>query len=243
MSKAPRERKYILLDDTASFAVRESYRIARTNLIFALSASGGGNCRRVVITSPGVSDGKTITCINLALAFALAGSKVLLVDADMRKPRLHRIFGIEQDPGLSDLLGGLANGSCVRETRFENLSVLTSGTVPPNPTELLMSPNFADLMDSGLTGFEYVFIDTPPIGVVTDAAVAASRADGALLVSRQRHTDRRSLEDSGAALKQAGGRILGHIFNDVDPRYSDKKYRCFTDSAERYYEKPKKGRR
>ncbi len=214
-------RKYHLVDEDSPFALREAYKAARTNLMFLLKNSE--DAKAVVFTSPLMTDGKTITCVNMGITFANAGARVIIIDADMRKPQIHKIMDLPTEDGLSDVLLDIKAIKNIKKTHINNLRIMTAGTIPPNPTELLMSDMLGELLESLNEYFDYIFFDTPPVGLVTDAAIIASQTMGAILVSRQGITSKPALRDAVQALEQAGAKTLAHIFNDVDyEKYSYK---------------------
>ena len=196
----------------------ESFRALRTNLLFSSVDEGG---RSIVITSTGPGEGKTAVATNLAEALAQAGERVLLVDADMRKPRVHTVFGRPQEPGLSNVLVGNAKASeAVQPATVSGLWVMPSGAHPPNPAELLGSKRFKDFMASLQQHFDWVIIDTPPVMAVTDASIVAHLATGVLFVvgseMTSRHAARRALEQ----LEHARGRFVGAVLNKVDLKHN-----------------------
>ncbi|MBE6915962.1 MAG: CpsD/CapB family tyrosine-protein kinase [Ruminococcaceae bacterium] len=217
------QRTIVLLDDSTPFAVKEAYKAARTNLMF-MFAEHEHKCVSVTSSFPG--EGKTTTCANLAISFAQTGAKTLIIDGDLRKPRMHRMFSISSAPGITDVLGGFAKlEDAIYTTKYENLFVIPAGTIPPNPAELLASQSMKQLLEklSGVYGFEYVFIDTPPINMVTDAAVVSQSLVGSIVVVKSGETNKESLKSAVLALEQAGTNILGFILNDVSlDRYSYK---------------------
>lgn len=213
-----KSRRYVIVNEDISFAATEAYKVARTNLMFLLASEAK---KQVIFSSPHSEEGKTITCVNMAVAFAQTGAKTLLIDADLRKPKIHRILGVDKVPGLSDYLGGMASDPAVFKTKFENLFVMPVGTMPPNPAELLLSDNMQKLLDELSAQYDYVFIDTPPITLVTDAAVLAAKTAGAVLIARQAVSDKHSMRAAKESLESAGAKVLAFIFNDVNhERYS-----------------------
>jgi len=224
---AQRESSLVILSNKTPFSVSEAYKAARTNLMFMLAGDG---CKRVVFTSANAAEGKSTTCINMAITFAQTGSKTLVIDADMRKPRVHRCFRIQSSPGLSDILGGFSDVDCLYDTAFENLYVMPAGTIPPNPAELLSSKAMAALLDKLSEQFEYIFIDTPPVDVVTDAAALSRFINGVVLITRYNISTKESTKTAVTALEQAGAEILGFVINDVDivkSRYGKYKYKYY----------------
>lgn len=199
-----------LLTKKSPFNIAEAYKSMRTNLMFMLS----GGKKTIAFTSAEASDGKTTTCLNTAIAFAQTGNKVLVVDMDMRKPRVHRYFDIPAAPGLSDMLGGFVEDIPIFGTEYENLFVLPVGTVPPNPSELLMSETFAALLAALRGDYDYIFFDAPPVSVVTDVAVVASKLDGIVFVVREKKTVLETVKQSVRSLERVDAKVLGFILND-----------------------------
>lgn len=219
--KSSSPRKMSVINSKSRFDVVEAYKAVRTNLMFSLGVSGK-KCKTIAFTSTFMSEGKSTTCMNLAITFAQTGSKVLIIDADMRKPKVHRAFNISSAPGLSDKLSGFAN-ECIYEISKDNLYILTAGTIPPNPAELLVSEAMDNLINELEEKFDYIFIDTPPVGVVTDAVIVSNKIMGTVIVTRQNVTTKDNLKDTIETLERTGGKILGIIFNDVDFENSDYK--------------------
>lgn len=202
-------------------AVAECVRSVRTNLLFM---SPDKPLKTILITSSGPQEGKTTVAAALAEAMADSGNKVLLVDADMRRPRIHRIFGIpNSSAGLSSLIlgqGGLAEA--IKSTEVSNLFVLPCGPIPPNPSELLHTEAFARLVDSIAAAYDRVIIDSPPVGVVADAVVASTRVDGTLMVLKAGRTSRDVAKQAVRQLKDVKARVFGAVLNDLD--LEDQKY-------------------
>jgi len=222
---SPNILKRQLIGDGSPFAVAEAYKAARTNLMFMRSGDG---CQKIVITSPLVGEGKSINCINIGIALAQSGQRVLIVDADMRRSVVRRVFSEGTGDGLSELLAGVVdrgklNDFIIRTDR-ENLSILPAGHMPPNPAELLASKQMGDLLGVLSARYDYILIDTPPVSVVTDAVVLSRIADGFLLVVRSGHTPIDSLKDSVSQLERVGANIIGFLFNDVNAKSSYRKY-------------------
>src|SRR5690606_33804742 len=167
--------------------VSEQYRSIRTNLQFA---SIDHPITSLVITSSGPSEGKSLTAANVATTFAQQGKKVLLVDADMRKPTVHYTFRIENTKGLSNyLIGENKLEDITQETQVENLYVITCGPIPPNPSEMLSSKRMQQFVEEGKELFDLVIFDTPPVLAVTDPAIMSKYCDGVLLVIRSKATE------------------------------------------------------
>jgi capsular exopolysaccharide synthesis family protein len=205
--------------------ITESYRSLRTNISFV---SPDKALNIVLITSAGPGEGKSLTASNLAMAYAQMGKKTLLVDTDLRRPVLHRIFGVEREPGFSDLFIGETPdyGKIIKKTPKDNLFLITAGIFTPNPAELLGSNKMEKLIDHFRHQFDMVFFDTPPIVAVTDSTLLGTKMDGLLLVIKSHHTDRDIALWAVNTLRKVGVRILGSVFNDIDltQRYSSYGY-------------------
>jgi succinoglycan biosynthesis transport protein ExoP len=194
--------------------IAEAFRALRTNIQFA---SPDHPVRSLLITSAGPAEGKTLTAANLAVSLAQGGSRVILVDTDLRKPRLHRIFEISKEPGFTNLVidqQGSLDGY-LRRTTQENLWVLPCGTVPPNPAELLGSPRAAQVMEQLKDHADVVIHDSPPAATVTDAVIMAARVDAVLQVVEAGRTRRDLVRQGRAVLEKVGARVLGPVLNRV----------------------------
>ncbi len=194
--------------------VTEGYRTLRTNLQY-VGLGGDGAAHSLVVTSAGPGEGKTTTAANLAIVMAQAGKQVILVDSDLRRPTVGRLFDLNGDAGLSALL--LRNGPLeetdLRPTPIENLRVIPAGTPPPNPAELLASARMTELLHELTSQAEVVILDSPPVLAVTDASVLASKADGAVLIVDVGATRREVGLRAREALEKAGAKVLGAVLN------------------------------
>lgn len=209
-------RSHTLLNDNTSFMVTEAYKAIRTNIIFTLSGVKH-SCKKIILTSASPGEGKTTTCINLAIAFSQIGARVLVIGADLRKPRLYRHLQIERKNGLSDLLGGLIGiEDAIKHCEKYGIDCITAGQIPPNPVELLSSNRMGEVMEQLSEVYDYIFIDTPPIMLVTDATAMSKYVDGVIVVVRQNYTIHETLERTRSSLCFAEAKILGYILNDVD---------------------------
>ncbi len=212
----------------------EAYRTIRTNLLFSDSIRA---LRALVVTSPNPSEGKSTTASNLAVAYAQQGMKVLLVDCDLRKARLHEVFALPRQPGFTDYILGEADWeeSC-RETPEESLHFLPAGKLPPNPSEFLGGARMREAVEHLKGRYEVVIFDSPPLMAGADAAILGSMADGVLLVVRAGRTDREAGQQAVRQLHTVGARILGAVLNDPDgelPRYSS-----YYANQYKYYAQP-----
>ena len=192
----------------------EAVRGLRTNILFSTTEEGA---RSVVVTSTGPGEGKTTVATNLAIGIAQAGLRVLFVDADMRRPRAHELFEVKTEPGLSNLLVGVATvPDVVSETAVQNLWFMPAGKTPPNPAELLGSRRFLELIESMKAYFDYIIVDTPPVMAVTDATIAAHCASGVLFVIAADTTSRQEVESALDQLDHGHARFIGAVLNRVD---------------------------
>jgi capsular exopolysaccharide synthesis family protein len=195
-------------------AAAECLRSIRTNLLFM---SPDKPLKLIVVTSSGPGEGKTTTAAALAATMAESGNRVLVIDADMRRPRMHKVFGFENKAGLSSLILGQGKPEdLIRATQVPNLFVLTSGPIPPNPAELLHTTGFDALLGDVTKRFDRVIIDSPPAGVVADAIVISTRVDGTLLVLKAGDTSRDAAARTVRALGDVKARVLGAVLNDLD---------------------------
>lgn len=216
--------------------VAESCRSIRTNLMFL---GGEDGLRRMLVTSAGPRDGKTTTTSNIGAVFAQSGLKVLLIDADMRRPRLHETFGMERAVGLSSvLMGEMSPGEAIQETPIDNLSIMTSGPIPPNPTELMHTERFREVVRELDEMFDCVIFDTPPVTPVTDATLLSTSVDGVLLVVRAGKTRRELVKRTLDSLRAVRANIFGVVMNDLD--LTKRQYGYYGSSyyyrrASRYY--------
>ena len=208
-----------------NFIASESYKAIRTNILHLTKSS---KHNQILITSPYAGAGKTTTSANLATTFAQLGKKVLLIDSDMRKPSLHKYFSLSHSPGLADYLSSVSNTLTMYDSGYENLSVITAGTTPSNPSELLHSQKFSQLISELSEKYDFIFIDSPPVDVVTDAVIISQLVTGTVLVVRQNHTEKDTLLRTVSALKNVNANVLGYILNAVDYKKYSYKYGHYT---------------
>jgi len=194
--------------------ISEAYRTLRTNLDFA---SLDQALKTIVVTSAGVGEGKSTTLANLAVVSAQAGRRVILVDADLRRPTLHQVFGLSNEAGLTTMMMAEAATAWppLHETGIEGLSVLTSGPLPPNPAELMGSRRMEEVITTLAEQADQVFFDTPPVVAVTDAAVLATKVDGVLLVINAGKTRREYARTAVQRLQQINARLVGTVLTNV----------------------------
>ena len=199
----------------------ESIKILRTNLQFS---NVDGNLKTIMVTSSVPGEGKSFTSSNLAVAFAQLNMKVLIVDCDMRRGTQHKQFRISNANGLSDLLidNTYEYAKYIKPTGIDNLYIVTSGTVPPNPSELLNSKNFERFVEAAKEVYDIVVFDMPPVTVVPDATIVATKVDKTVIVSRVKVTPMEELEKTKKTLEAVNANIAGVVVNGV--KTSTKKY-------------------
>lgn len=194
--------------------IAEAYRTLRTNIQFS---SFDNKVQIIVVTSSGPGEGKSTTAANLAVVMAESGAKTILIDCDQRKPTLHKVFSLSNQAGISDLLvGNVKFEETVKSTEIQNLDVLTSGTRPPNPVELLASSKMKQFVEDLRQNYEYIIIDTPPIIAVTDAQLLSSYADGCLLVVASSQVEREAAAKAKQLLQKVNAKILGVVLNKLE---------------------------
>lgn len=200
------------------FYVKEAYRSARTNLMF-LPKKEGSECQIFVVTSANVCEGKSINSSNLAIALSQNDKKVLLIDCDMRKPKIARLMHFPHTPGLSEYLAGMEKVPKIHECkRADGLYVLTSGATPPNPTELLSSPAMKHMLEELSGKYDYILLDTPPVNMVADSLVLTELVTGYILVVRANKTNQSDIDQALMRLQQVDAHVLGFLLNDVNPK-------------------------
>jgi len=208
--------KDILVHKKPKDPIAEAYRAIRTSMLFLSTEEHP--LRSVVVTSPGPQEGKTISLCNLGIALAQSDKKVLLVDADMRKPRLHTIFKKRNAKGLSSFLSGQAEfEGLIHDTKINNLSIISGGSCPPNPSELLSSHKMQEFIKTAIKSFDCVLLDSPPIALVTDAAILAKVADGVVVVIENGKTSKRALPRISQILEGSKVKVVGMLVNKVSP--------------------------
>ncbi|MFN3648521.1 MAG: polysaccharide biosynthesis tyrosine autokinase [Armatimonadota bacterium] len=220
----------LLLTHSETSVLMESFRDLRTSIHYASVAKP---VRVMGVTSSQVGEGKSVTTANLAISLAAQGKRVVVVDADLRRPSQHRLFGLRLDGGLAEVLAGdLTLTEAFRETPLPNLQVITSGALPPNPPELLGSEPMRKLVQTLREQFDIVLIDTPPVNVVTDMRVIAGEMDGVVLVVEAGRTRKSDLQHARMLVDQTQIRVLGVSLNKVEPGRGSYSYRY---SQSRYY--------
>lgn len=191
----------------------EAYRSLRSNIEYS---SFDDEYRAIVVTSSVPGEGKSTTSGNLALSLAQSGNKVLLVDCDMRKPSIHKKFKISNMSGTAELLLRKESFEDVANFYNENLTIITAGKIPPNPSEMLSSRAMTAFIKEMKKEFKYIILDTPPLQAVTDAQVLSTKADGVLLIVRAGSTKRDAVLNSVDLIKKVKGKVIGTVLNGVE---------------------------
>lgn len=190
----------------------EAYRTLRTNLFYAVVDRPP---KVIVVTSPNPKDGKSVTCANLGVVLAQADKSTLLIDCDLRRPNVHRLFEARNFRGLADVLVNEDDPREVWQEPVPNLKILTAGLIPPNPAELLGSKRFTGLLERMRNKFDYILLDAPPVEMVADPLILATQADGVLLVVNSQNTRRGDLRRSVRSLNAVEANILGTVMNNA----------------------------
>ncbi len=202
------ESDRFITDDTP-FAIVEAYNTARTNTMFAVST---GDSKIIAVTSANPSEGKSTTCANFAISFANAGLKVLLVECDLRKPSVGKNFAIKPKNGLSAILGGFCSvNDAINANVRPNLDIITAGDIPPNPSELLGSQAMRTFLAASSEIYDYVFLDTPPVNMVTDSQLTNDVVAGIVFVVKEGHTTHPDVQSALEKIRLANGKVLGFV--------------------------------
>lgn len=237
------EDQVTLLNDSVPFNVVESYKSLRTNISFAMSTS---DKKALIVTSSNPNEGKSTTAANIAITMADEGQKVLLIDADMRKPTQNKIFGVKNENGLSSVLSKMKKvEECIQETAVPSLKIMTSGSIPPNPSELLSSAQTVTMLEKLSEEYSIIVIDSPPVNIVSDTLNLSQHVAGILSVVRCGYTREDDIKEMMNKTEMARMNILGFVLTRVKrknagsyyKRYS--KYHYYKDSGYGNSEQPK----
>ncbi|MEW9502288.1 CpsD/CapB family tyrosine-protein kinase [Jeotgalibacillus marinus] len=216
------KKRNLIVQYNPKSVAAEQYRTIRTNIQFSAIEH---DIRTITVTSSSPGEGKSTTAANLAIVFAQQGKRVLLVDADMRKPTMHFTFNILNTTGLTSVLTRQSTlEQAVNKTDIEKLDVLSSGPIPPNPSELLSSRVMKRFFDSAQNLYDLIIFDTPPVLAVTDAQVLSHQCDGTILVVRSRIADKDKVLKAKDLMTTAKAKILGVILNDKKMQSNDEYY-------------------
>ncbi len=209
---AAEERRYILNKDS-DFSIKEAYNVLRSNITFSVSDKG---CKVIEVTSAFASEGKSITAMNIAVSFAQVGKKVLLVDVDLRRPKVHKLMNCKASPGFSNvIIGENTIDEVVRHEEKLGIDVICSGNIPPMSTSLLESDAVAEFIATVRKEYDYVLLDTPPVNIVIDSCVLTKYSNGIIFVIRENFAKREKIIAAVNQLKFAGGKIVGYVLNGI----------------------------
>lgn len=208
-----------LLGEDTPFAISEAFKTLRTNLFYTAK---GEKCPVFAITSTFANGGKSLIITNLAVSYAQLEKRVLLIDCDLRNATVHKIFNIDRAGGMSELLASDDTNidKYIKRTRYPNLSVMTAGGTPPNPAELLASVRMAKFIEFVKQHYDIIFIDLPPIALVSDAMIMSPYVTGYLFAVRAGIDDTKSLSYALSSMEQTNSQIVGFVLNDVDTKSS-----------------------
>jgi len=208
--------RHLIAEINQRSPISEQYRTIRTNLQYA---SVDNDLQTLLITSSTPAEGKSMTTANLAVVYAQQGKKVLLIDADLRKPTVHYTFRLDNLNGLSNLLVGDGHLSqIVESSSIDNLDIISSGPIPPNPSELLGSKMMQTLINEAKQQYDIIIFDTPPVLAVTDAQILANIVDGTVLVVRSDKTEYEAAIKAKETLEKSSAKLLGTVLNDVEKK-------------------------
>lgn len=205
----------VIVADNPTSIVSEEFRSIRTNIQFSMVDK---KIQTLLVTSSTAESGKTTVAVNLAAAFAAEDTRVLVVATDMRKPRIHKIFKSEKSQGIANLITNrdLLLEDVVQQSPIKNLSFLTCGSIPPNPSELLNSNRMTELIEEMKQQYDLVVFDSPPVLAVTDAQVLSTKVDGTLFVIPEGEVKKEEVHDAAERLKKVNANVLGTIMNKVE---------------------------
>lgn len=216
-------QKRLLTNDTP-FAVKEAYVKLRTSLMFCMTADKQRPCKVFAITSAKASEGKSLTAANIAISYAMLGKNTLLIDADMRKPTQKRLWHVNVNYGLCDFLAKIGPLELMRVDSIP-LTIVCTGTIPPNPSELLASDRMKRFVQACSRAYDYVVIDTPPINTVADAQIVSTFVDGVVIVAKSGGTTSDELNSAIGAVERAGGNLCGVVLNNLNMKSIRSSYR------------------
>lgn len=220
-SRKKEREHYLITDKTVPFNITESYKAMRTNLMFSLSTS---DKKIVAVSSALPGEGKSTIAANLAIAFSqLNENKVLLIDADMRKPVQHKLFNVKNNAGIAEFLGKMKQKSeCIQESGVPNLDIITSGSLPPNPSELLASEQMEKLLTEVSAEYDDIIIDMPPVNIVSDPLTIGRSISGMVAVTHYGKTTHEDFADMMRKVQTSDTKILGFVLNEIKSRHSGK---------------------
>ena len=214
-----------LIGSKLNFEGREAYNLLRTNLMFSVKRKDRA-ARVIGVTSSVHGEGKSLTTVNLAYSLAESGQKVILIECDLRLPTLRKKIGLPKTTGLSNLLAGInsENATLHKDVLIKNLDVVQAGDIPPNPSELLGSKQFATLIDNLADSYDAILLDLPPVGEVSDALVASKVTDGVIVVVRNDYTISSDLDYTLRQLELVNAKVIGFVYNGATAKTRRYKY-------------------
>lgn len=218
-----------IVDKLPKSITAESYRSLRTNIQYS---SIDKQVKTLVVTSSNAGEGKSTVSGNLAYTFFQNGKRVLIIDCDLRKPSLHRKFNVSNEEGLTDVLVGTSKLNNVMKKIDDNLYLLTTGTLPPNPAEIIGSNTMENFLEQCKINFDYIILDTPPILPVTDSKLLAIKADATVVVVRSEISKSKHVSQAFKELEKVNANIIGTILNDVE-MYSEKLYYDYSNKSKK----------
>ena len=208
-----------ILSENTNFETSENYKTLRTSIMFSMPKLDGGKVIGVTSAIPG--EGKSTTVVNLGIAFAQMGAKVIVLDCDLRKPKVHRYLQIELGEGMTNAICGFVTlDDVIRKDVQPGLDCVTAGEIPPNAAEVLSSQAFSDIIDDLKTKYDYILIDTPPVTVVTDAAVISKRCTAMVLIVKNDYTTYDMVDEMVKRLNKVQAKIIGFIVTNSDSKRS-----------------------
>ncbi|MEJ7458285.1 tyrosine-protein kinase [Staphylococcus saprophyticus] len=213
MAKKKRAISPLYVHDKPKSTVSEKFRGIRSNIMFS---NAENEINSLLVTSEKTASGKSTITANIAVTYAQAGYKTLIIDGDMRKPTQHYIFDLSNNSGLSNLIINKTTYSeSIKETKVDNLAILTAGPTPPNPSELIASSKFEDIFNELLTHYDFIVVDTPPVNTVTDAQIYAQTVGNCVLVIDAEKNNKNEVKKAKDLLGKAGGKLLGAVLNKM----------------------------
>ncbi|MEI3369753.1 MAG: CpsD/CapB family tyrosine-protein kinase [Clostridium sp.] len=218
-----------IVDKLPKSITAESYRSLRTNIQYS---SIDKQVKTLVVTSSNAGEGKSTVAGNLAYTFFQNGKRVLIIDCDLRKPSLHRKFNVSNEEGLTDVLVGTSKLNNVMKKIDDNLYLLTTGTLPPNPAEIIGSNTMENFLEQCKINFDYIILDTPPILPVTDSKLLAIKADATVVVVQSEVSKSKHVSQAFKELEKVNANIIGTILNDVE-MYSEKLYYDYSNKSKK----------
>ena len=230
-NKAVNNRVYrgFIVEDKPKSIAAEAYRTLRTNIQYS---SFDKEIKTIAVTSSEPAEGKSTVSGNLALSFAQNDKKVILLDCDLRKPSVHKNFRVSNIKGLSEVLLGKVDINDAIQKRNDNLDVLTSGKIPPNPSEMLSSMAMTNLLEGLKEKYDVIILDTAPLKAVTDAQILATKVDGTILVTRAERTKREAVIEAKNLLEKVGANIIGTVLHAVENNKNKYYYYYGSDESE-----------